>query len=174
MTLEVPYRSIPDMFLKRVAATPDSNAFAHPAPDDSGPVVADLGRRSAERAKAIAAGLRGARRRAARTGWRSSPTPGSTGSLADLGIMCAGGATTTVYPTTEPEDAAYIVSDSGSKVLIAENAAQAGQARRRRPAGADPRRAHRRRGRPGRHARRSSRSPTWRSAAPRRWPPSPT
>ena len=54
--------------------------------------------------------------------------------LADLGIMCAGAATTTVYPTTEPEDAAYIVADSGSKVLFAENAAQAAQDRRRRPA----------------------------------------
>ena len=41
--------------------------------------------------------------------------------LADLGINCAGAATTTVYPTTEPEDACYIVADSGSKVLIAEN-----------------------------------------------------
>ncbi|HEX9999773.1 MAG TPA: long-chain fatty acid--CoA ligase, partial [Actinoplanes sp.] len=45
--------------------------------------------------------------------------------LADLGINCAGGATTTVYPTTEPEDASYIVSNSGSKVLVAENAKQA-------------------------------------------------
>src|SRR4029450_10682229 len=45
--------------------------------------------------------------------------------VADLGINCAGGATTTVYPTTEPEDATYIVADSGSKVLIAENPHQA-------------------------------------------------
>ncbi|KAB1117424.1 long-chain fatty acid--CoA ligase, partial [Micromonospora aurantiaca] len=45
--------------------------------------------------------------------------------LADFGIMCAGGATTTVYPTTEPEDAVYIIADSGSKVLFAENQAQA-------------------------------------------------
>ena len=30
MALEVPYRSIPDMFLKRVAATPDGQAFAVP------------------------------------------------------------------------------------------------------------------------------------------------
>jgi Long-chain acyl-CoA synthetases (AMP-forming) len=45
--------------------------------------------------------------------------------LADLGIMCAGGATTTVYPTTGAEDTVYILRDSGSKVLIAENAEQA-------------------------------------------------
>ena len=30
MALDVPYRSIPDMFLKRVAATPDRHAFALP------------------------------------------------------------------------------------------------------------------------------------------------
>ncbi|MFY1672189.1 AMP-dependent synthetase/ligase [Plantactinospora sp. WMMB334] len=123
MALDVPYRSIPDMFLKRVSATPDRDAFAHPAPDDSGPVWlswAQVG----QRAKAIAAGLRGlgigAEDRVAilantRLDWV----------LADLGVMCAGGATTTVYPTTEPEDTVFILSDSGSKVLIAENADQA-------------------------------------------------
>ncbi|MEN3614852.1 AMP-dependent synthetase/ligase [Plantactinospora sp. ZYX-F-223] len=123
MALDVPYRSIPDMFLKRVSATPDRDAFAHPAPDDSGPVWlswAQVG----QRAKAIAAGLRGlgvgSEDRVAilantRLDWV----------LADLGIMCAGGATTTVYPTTEPEDTAFIIADSGSKVLIAENADQA-------------------------------------------------
>ncbi|BCB73935.1 AMP-dependent synthetase/ligase [Phytohabitans flavus] len=125
MSLEIPYRSIPDMFLKRVAATPDRDALAHPAPDDSGPVWlkwSEIGRRS----KAIAAGLVGlgvgVEDRVAiicntRLEWI----------LADLGIMCAGGATTTVYPTTEPEDVAYIIGDSGSIVVIAENATQAGK-----------------------------------------------
>ncbi|MFD0783620.1 AMP-dependent synthetase/ligase [Micromonospora azadirachtae] len=123
MALDVPYRSIPDMFLKRVAATPDRQAFAHPAADDSGPVWltwAEMGRR----AKAIAAGLHGlgvglenpvAILANTRIEWV----------LADFGIMCAGGATTTVYPTTEPADATYIIADSGSRVLFAENPAQA-------------------------------------------------
>jgi long-chain acyl-CoA synthetase len=44
--------------------------------------------------------------------------------LADLGIMCAGGATTTIYPTTKPEDFNYIVRDSGSRVLVLENEEQ--------------------------------------------------
>ena len=125
MSLEIPYQSIPDMFLKRVAATPDRDALAHPGPGDSGPVWltwAEIGRRS----KAIAAGLVGlgvaAEDRVAiisntRIEWV----------LADLGVMCAGGATTTVYPTTEPEDVAFILGDSGSTVVIAENAAQAGK-----------------------------------------------
>jgi long-chain acyl-CoA synthetase len=125
MALDVPYRSIPDMFLQRVAASPDQHAFAHPAPDDSGPVWltwAQVG----HRAKAIAAGLRelgiGAEDRVAilantRLDWI----------VADLGVMCAGGATTTVYPTTEPEEACFILADSGSTVLIAENPTQAGK-----------------------------------------------
>jgi long-chain acyl-CoA synthetase len=111
------------MFLQRVSATPDRNAFGHPAPDDSGPVWltwAQVG----QRAKAIAAGLRGLgidhEDRVAivantRLEWV----------IADLGIMCAGGATTTVYPTTDPEDTTFIIADSGSKVVIAENPAQA-------------------------------------------------
>ncbi|MEU7933916.1 AMP-dependent synthetase/ligase [Micromonospora echinofusca] len=123
MALDVPYRSIPDMFLKRVAASPDRDAFAHPAPDDSGPVWLNW-EQVARRAKAVAAGLHGlgvgledpvAILANTRLDWV----------IADLGIMCAGGATTTVYPTTEPDDATYIIADSGSRVLFAENPAQA-------------------------------------------------
>ncbi|HEU5484716.1 MAG TPA: AMP-binding protein, partial [Microlunatus sp.] len=44
--------------------------------------------------------------------------------LADLGIMCAGGATTTVYPTTQHEDVAFILADSVSKVVFAEDELQ--------------------------------------------------
>jgi long-chain acyl-CoA synthetase len=111
------------MFLKRVAATPDRDAFASPAPDGSGPVW-QTWTQIATQARAIAAGLR-------QLGVESEDRVAIIANtrlewvLADLGIMCAGGATTTVYPTTEPEDAAYIIGDSGSTVLIAENAAQA-------------------------------------------------
>jgi long-chain acyl-CoA synthetase len=123
MALEVPYRSIPDMFLKRVAATPNGQAFAEPDAGDAG-IVWHTWSQVADRAKAIAAGLHslgvGLEDRVAilantRYEWV----------LADLGVNCAGAATTTVYPTTEPEDATYIVTNSGSKVLIAENPAQA-------------------------------------------------
>jgi long-chain acyl-CoA synthetase len=122
MTLEVPYRSIPEMFLKRVAATPDSHAFGGPDANDA-PVWHTWAQIGA-RAKAIAAGLTtlgvGKEDRVAilantRLDWV----------VADLGVMCSGAATTTVYPTTEPDDACFIVADSGSKVLIAENPAQA-------------------------------------------------
>ncbi|HET9516906.1 MAG TPA: long-chain fatty acid--CoA ligase, partial [Actinoplanes sp.] len=123
MVLEVPYRSIPDMFLQRVAATPDRQAFARPTADDTG-LDWLTWEQVGERAKAIAAGLRslgvGVEDRVAILANTCLDWV-----LADLGIMCAGGATTTVYPTTEPQDAAYIVTDSGSKVLFAENPQQA-------------------------------------------------
>lgn len=110
------------MFLQRVAATPDANALGGPGADDA-PVWFTWAQIGA-RAKAIAAGLttlgiskedRVAILANTRLDWV----------VADLGIMCAGAATTTVYPTTEPEGACYIVADSGSKVLIAENPEQA-------------------------------------------------
>ncbi|BCJ45469.1 AMP-dependent synthetase [Actinoplanes ianthinogenes] len=123
MALEVPYRSIPDMLFQRVAKTPDAQAFAGPNADDTGMDWLTW-RQVGERTKAIAAGLRelgvGLEDRVAilsgtRLEWI----------LADLGINVAGAAATTVYPTTEPEDTTFIVADSGSKVLIAENPKQA-------------------------------------------------
>ncbi len=112
------------MFLHRVKATPDARAFGHPGPTDADSPAWLTWSQVADRAKAIAAGLRGlgvqpedrvAILSSTRIEWV----------LADLGIMCAGAATTTVYPTTEPDDAVYIIRDSGSKVLFAEDAAQA-------------------------------------------------
>lgn len=52
--------------------------------------------------------------------------------LVDLGVMCAGGATTTIYPSTNAEESAYILADSSSRVLIAEDAAQLAKAREKR------------------------------------------
>jgi long-chain acyl-CoA synthetase len=41
--------------------------------------------------------------------------------LADLAIMCAGAATTTVYPSTIADDVSYILADSESRVVFAED-----------------------------------------------------
>jgi long-chain acyl-CoA synthetase len=109
------------MFLQRVAATPAANAIAYPS--DTGPVWLTW-KTVGDRAAAIAAGLhtigvqpedRVAIAANTRVEWM----------LADLGILCAGAATTTVYPSTEPKDAAFILRDSGSRVLIAEDMTQA-------------------------------------------------
>ncbi|AKT51565.1 AMP-dependent synthetase/ligase [Arsenicicoccus sp. oral taxon 190] len=52
--------------------------------------------------------------------------------LADLAIMCSGTATTTVYPTTIASEVAYIISDSGSRVIFAEDDAQIAKLREQR------------------------------------------
>ena len=44
--------------------------------------------------------------------------------LFDLAIACSGAATTTVYPSTHAEDEAFILTDSNSVFLVAENTAQ--------------------------------------------------
>src|SRR5689334_25030993 len=122
--VDLRYRSVPEMFFDRVAQTPDRRAFAHPAPGDTGDPVWLTWRDVGDRARAIAAGLidlgvqpedRVAILANTRLEWI----------LVDLGVMCAGAATTTIYPTTEPEDAVYILRDSGAKVLVAENPDQA-------------------------------------------------
>jgi len=41
--------------------------------------------------------------------------------LADLAIMCAGAATTTVYPSTIDDDVSYILADSECRVVFAED-----------------------------------------------------
>src|SRR5215831_16506927 len=116
MSLEIPYRSIPDMLAQRVAATPDNRAFGFPTPDDGigWMTWGEVGARAA----AIGAGLlslgvrpedRVAILSSTRVDWL----------LADFGVMNAGAATTTVYPTTEPEEAQFIVGDSESVILIA-------------------------------------------------------
>ncbi|MFI9582150.1 AMP-dependent synthetase/ligase [Streptomyces sp. NPDC052236] len=126
--------SVATLFAERVAATPDAEAYRYPVPAaGEGPddwESLSWGQ-AAERVYAIAAGLidlgvrpeeRVALASATRVEWI----------LADLGVMCAGGATTTVYPSTNAEESAYILSDSESRVLIAENAAQLAKARERR------------------------------------------
>ena len=47
--------------------------------------------------------------------------------LADLAIMCAAGATTAIYPSTQHEDVRYILADSQSKIVVAEDDVQVGK-----------------------------------------------
>jgi long-chain acyl-CoA synthetase len=52
--------------------------------------------------------------------------------LADLAVMCAGGATTTVYPSTHSDDVGYILADSESRVVFAEDDTQIAKLTERR------------------------------------------
>ena len=47
--------------------------------------------------------------------------------LADLAIMCAAGATTAIYPSTQHEDVCFILADSQSKMVVAEDDVQVGK-----------------------------------------------
>ncbi|MCX5390651.1 long-chain fatty acid--CoA ligase [Streptomyces sp. NBC_00094] len=127
--------SVATLFLERVERTPDAEAYRYPVPAASGTGPDDWKSLSwgqaAERVYAIAAGLvdlglqpedRVALASATRVEWI----------LADLGVMCAGAATTTVYPQTNAEESAFILSDSESRVLIAEDATQLAKAVERR------------------------------------------
>ncbi|WP_181009050.1 long-chain fatty acid--CoA ligase [Streptomyces sp. SM12] len=126
--------SMAHLFLERVEATPDKEAYRYPvATKGDGP---DDWRsyswgEAAERVFAIAAGLmdlgirpeeRVAIASSTRVDWI----------LSDLGVLCAGAATTTVYPQTNAGETAFILKDSGSRMLIAEDAAQLAKARERR------------------------------------------
>ncbi|MDX6326218.1 MAG: long-chain acyl-CoA synthetase [Nocardioidaceae bacterium] len=53
--------------------------------------------------------------------------------VADLAILCAGAATTTVYPSTMADDVAYILADSGCRIVFAEDEAQVAKLREKRP-----------------------------------------
>ncbi|MET9414744.1 long-chain fatty acid--CoA ligase [Streptomyces klenkii] len=127
--------SVATILLERVEATPGAEAYRYPVPAPSGQGPETWASltwgQAAERVFAIAAGLvelgvqpeeRVALSSATRVEWI----------LTDLGVLCSGAATTTIYPSTNAEETAFILSDSESRVLIAENAAQLAKARQHR------------------------------------------
>ena len=112
--------SVARMILDRIAATPHAEAFRYPQEDSWESVT---WQQVGERVGNIAAGLislgiaaedRVALASSTRYEWV----------LVDFAVMCAGAATTTVYPTTNAGDVAYIVANSGSRVVVAENQSQ--------------------------------------------------
>ncbi|MGI9124248.1 MAG: AMP-binding protein, partial [Mycobacterium sp.] len=112
--------SVPKMFVDRVAATPNAEAFRYP---DKGGWASVTWQQIGQRVELIAAGLialgiNPEDRVALASGTRYEWV------VADFGILAAGAATTTVYPTTNAEDVAYIVANSGSRTVIAEDQKQ--------------------------------------------------
>lgn len=115
------FQSVAAMFRHRVQDTPDREAFSWP--DAAGHWQAISWKQTDERVRRIGAGLRaqglGDEDRVSilcgtRVEWL----------LVDLGVMVAGGATTTIYPTTTPDDTAYILSDSGTVIAVVEDQGQ--------------------------------------------------
>jgi long-chain acyl-CoA synthetase len=120
--------SVGQMFFDRVAATPQREAYRRPS---AGGWESVTWEEAGDRVTRLAAGLialgvepeqRVAIASSTRYDWI----------LADLAIMSAGGATTTVYPSSNSEDVAYIVGDSDSRLVFAEDDAQLAKLREHR------------------------------------------
>jgi long-chain acyl-CoA synthetase len=114
------YRSFADMISRRVTATPDREAFR--APTDPG-WASLTWRQVGERVRAIACGLRA---RGLQNEERCAllATTSVDWILADFGIMSAGGATTTVYPSMTPEECAFIMNDAACRFAFVEDRVQ--------------------------------------------------
>ncbi len=122
-------RNVGEMFLDRVRASGPREAFRYP--DENENWVSMTWAETGEEVSKIAAGLvalgiepeqRVAIASNTRIEWI----------LADLAVNLAGAATTTVYPTTVSADVAYILSDSDSRIVFAEDAEQLAKLREKR------------------------------------------
>ena len=115
-------------FFDRVHATPDREAYRYPVGEtwqsqtwrETGEHVTRLA------AGLVALGIEPEQRVGIASGTRLEWI------LADLAIMCAGGATTTVYPSTVADDVAYILADSDCRVVFAEDDLQIAKLAERR------------------------------------------
>src|SRR5688572_17202473 len=111
-------RSVARMFYDRVEKSANREAYRYPDEDEvwhsmtwseTGEHVTRLA------AGLVALGIQPEERVAIASGTRYEWI------FADLAINAAGAATTTVYPSTAAEDVAYILADSGSRIVFAED-----------------------------------------------------
>ena len=121
-------RSVAALFLHRVGKTPDAEAFRHP---DGGGWKSLTWRETEQRVRAIACGL-GALGLAPEARCSILSSTRLEWILVDLGILCAGGATTTIYPSSTAEECAFVLSDSGSSYAFVEDRQQLAKLRSRR------------------------------------------
>ncbi len=118
------FDSFPAMFQHRVKSTPDTEAFSFPVSEGGKETWKSLTWAEVDaRVRAIAGGLlaqglnpedRCVILSSTRVEWL----------LIDLGILSAGGATTTIYPSNTAEECAFIVTDSGSRFIFVEDDGQ--------------------------------------------------
>ena len=112
--------SIAQLLATRVRDTPDREAYRYPVGDQWRSMT---WRQTGERVKAIAAGLLSlGLHREERVGIVSNTRVEWL--LCDLGILSAGGATTTVYPSSTAEECAFILADSETRYAFVEDAGQ--------------------------------------------------
>jgi long-chain acyl-CoA synthetase len=113
-------RNVGQQFFDRVRTTPDREAYRYPKGEQWESMT---WRETGEKVTRLAAGL-------VALGIMPEQRVGIAAStrvewiLADLAVMCAGAATTTVYPSTIADDVAYILADSECRVVFAEDDTQ--------------------------------------------------
>jgi long-chain acyl-CoA synthetase len=113
-------KSLAQLLASRVHDTPDREAYRYPVGEEWRSMT---WRQAGERIKAIAAGLLSlGLRREERVAITSNTRVEWL--LCDLGILSAGGATTTVYPSTTPEDTQHILADSDTRYGFLEDPSQ--------------------------------------------------
>jgi long-chain acyl-CoA synthetase len=113
-------RTVSELLLDRIAATPDREAFRYRAGTEWRSLSwAEVGKRVRDIATGLRAeGLADEQRCAILSNTRIEWV------LIDFGVLAAGGATTTIYPASTAEECAYILGDSASTIVFAENASQ--------------------------------------------------
>jgi long-chain acyl-CoA synthetase len=111
------FQTVPEMLLHRLAATPDNTAFSYPVGSGWKQVS---WKQFGETVRQISMGLRALglqneQRVAILSGTRYEWV------AADIAILGAAGATTTIYPSNLAEECEYIINDSDTKYVFAEN-----------------------------------------------------
>ncbi|GAB3089593.1 AMP-dependent synthetase/ligase [Nocardioides zeae] len=121
-------RNVAVQFFDRVEKSADREAYRYPVGDAWTSVT---WREAGERVSRIAAGLLALGIEAEQRVGIASATRYEW-ILADLAVMAAGAATTTVYPSTNADDTAYIVGDAECQVVFAEDDEQIAKLRAHR------------------------------------------
>ena len=117
------FRSVVEMFHHRVESTPDAEAYSGRSRPGTGWYTLTW-RQVGDRARAIACGLLGLGvAKGQRVAILASSSPEWI--VVDMGILAAGGATTTVYTSNTPDECAHILSDSASVACFVEDPEQA-------------------------------------------------
>nr|MCU0296057.1 AMP-binding protein [Candidatus Nanopelagicales bacterium] len=121
--------SVPSLFMERVQANPGKEAFRVPNPDDSWRSV--TWQEFYDDVEKLAAGLLS-------LGLELEQRVGIASNTrfewveADFAVMMSGGATTTVYPSTNTDDVVYILLDSNTRMIFAEDDTQVAKLRESR------------------------------------------
>lgn len=117
------HATLAELFQAAAGRAPDAVALLQPRGGDADPLqvtYGELGRTAHEIAHGLVAlGIEPGDRVALLADTRPEWT------LADAGIVCAGAAVVPIYPTNSPEECHYVLTHSGARAILCEDAAQA-------------------------------------------------